>query len=96
MLGCDNISDIRLKVPPYLSHELFGGEDQLVVDHPTWLFLEEWAVGMDENSLLVFDCFISPFTQACRVVEISRSHRLEENHIYIITWWSCSFYSALE
>ncbi len=41
MLGCENISDIRLKIPPYLSHELFGGEDQLVVDHPTWLFLEE-------------------------------------------------------
>lgn len=46
----------------HLSHELFGGEDQLVVDHPARLLLKQGAVGMDINCLLVFYRFISPFT----------------------------------
>lgn len=61
-----------------LSHELLGGEDQLVVDEPAWLLLEQRAVGMDVDRLLVLHCLVAAFTQSCRVVEISSCHRLRD------------------
>lgn len=60
-----------------LSHELFSGEDQLMVDEPAWLLLKQGAVGMDVNRLLVLDSFVTPFAQPCRVVKISSRHCLE-------------------
>ena len=43
-----------------LSHELLGGEDQLVIDEPARLLLKQGAVRMDVNSLLVLYCLIAP------------------------------------
>ncbi len=61
-----------------LSHELLGGEDQLVVDEPAGLLLEQRAVWVDINRLLVLHRLVAAFAQSRRVVEISCSHRLGE------------------
>ena len=61
-----------------LSHELLGGEDQLVVDEPARLLLEQRAVGVDVDRLLVLHRLVAAFAQPRRVIEISRSHRLGE------------------
>lgn len=59
-----------------LSHELLGGEDQLVVDEPARLLLKQGAVGVDVDRLLVLHRLVAPFAQPRRVVEIPRGHRL--------------------
>ena len=63
----------------YLSHKLFSGEDQLVVDDPARSLLVETTVGVDEDTLLVLDRLVGPRlpAQARRVVEEPRRHRLE-------------------
>lgn len=61
-----------------LSHELLGGEDQLVVDEPAGLLLKQRAVGVHVNSLLVLHSLVASFAQSGRVIEISCSHRLQE------------------
>lgn len=61
-----------------LSHELLGGEDQLVVDEPARLLFKQRAVGMNVDCLLMLHCLVAAFTQSCRVIEISCSHGLEE------------------
>lgn len=61
-----------------LSHELLGGEDQLVVDEPAGLLLEQTAVGVDVNRLLVLHGLVAAFAQSRRVIEISCRHRLGE------------------
>lgn len=62
----------------HLSHELLGGEDQLVVDEPAGLLLKQGAVGVDVDRLLVLHRLVAAFTEPRRVIEISRRHRLEE------------------
>lgn len=59
-----------------LSHELLGGEDQLVVDEPAGLLLEQRAVGVDIDRLLVLHRLVAAFTEPGRVVEVPRRHRL--------------------
>lgn len=61
-----------------LSHELLGGEDQLVVDEPAGLLLEQRAVGVDIDRLLVLHRLVAPFAQSCGVIKISRCHSLGE------------------
>lgn len=61
----------------HLSHELFGGEDQLVVDEPARLLVEQRAVGVDVDRLLVLHCLVASFAEPRCVVEIPGSHRLE-------------------
>ena len=36
---------------PYLSHKFFGGKHELVVDHPSWLLLEQAAVRVNLDCL---------------------------------------------
>ena len=60
-----------------LSHELLGGEDQLIVDKPAWVFLEEAGVGVNHHRLLVLHRLVLPaFTQSGGVVKIARCDRL--------------------
>lgn len=59
-----------------LSHELLGGEDQLVVDEPAGLLLKQRAVRVDVDRLLVLHRLVAAFAQSCSVIEISRRHRL--------------------
>lgn len=59
-----------------LSHELLGGEDQLVVDEPAGLLLKQRAVRVDVDRLLVLHRLVAAFAQACSVIEISCCHRL--------------------
>lgn len=63
----------------HLSHELLGGEDQLVVDEPARLFLEQGAVGVDVDRLLVLHRLVAAFAKPGRVVEIPRRHRLRRS-----------------
>ena len=60
-----------------LSHELLSGEDQFMVDEPTWLFLKQGAVGVNIDRLLMFYGLIAAFAQPSSVVEIPRCYRLE-------------------
>lgn len=59
-----------------LSHELLGGEDQLVVDEPAGLLLKQRAVRVDVDRLLVLHRLVAAFAQSCSVIEISCRHRL--------------------
>jgi len=59
-----------------LSHELLGGEHQLVVDEPARLLVEQRAVGVDVHRLLVLHCLVAPLAEPSRVVEVPRRHRL--------------------
>ena len=81
-----------LVLMPDLSHELLGSEDQLVVDEPTGLLLEQGAVGVDVDCLLVLHRLVAPLAKPRRVVEIPRRHCLREGEnifIYIyLTWLS--------
>ena len=63
----------------YLSHELLCGEDEFVVDEPSWPVLEQTAVGMGVNRLLVLHRLVRPacLRQARRVVEEPGRHRLK-------------------
>lgn len=54
-----------------LSHELLGGQDQFMIEQPTWLLLEEGGVGVDEHCLLLFHCAVAATGQPCRVVEVT-------------------------
>lgn len=54
-----------------LSHELLSGEDQLMVDEPAGLLLEQRAVGVNIDCLLVFHCLVATLAQSCSVIEIS-------------------------
>lgn len=76
-----------------LSHELLGGKDQLVVDEPAGLLLEQRAVGVDVDRLLVLHCLVATFAQSGGVIEISCCDRLAEGkigrrgvHIKIWVW----------
>lgn len=71
-----------------LSHELLGGEDQLVVDEPAGLLLEQRAVGVDVDRLLVLHRLVAAFAQSRRVIEISCCHRLGEGRESY--WQRCS------
>lgn len=62
----------------YLSHELFGGEDQLVVDDPARQLFEERAVRVHEHRLLVLHCFVAALAESRCVVEITGCYSLEE------------------
>lgn len=62
-----------------LSHELFGGEDQLVVDDPAGKLFEQRAVGVHVDRLLLLHCLVAAFTEPCGVVEISCGHSLAES-----------------
>ena len=42
---------LTLLIRPYLSHKFFGGKHELVVDHPSWLLLEQAAVWVDLDCL---------------------------------------------
>lgn len=64
----------------HLSHELFGGEDQLMVDKPTGLFLKQGAVGVHVDCLLMFHCLITTLTEAGCVVKITCSNRLGDKN----------------
>lgn len=44
-----------------LSHELLGGEHQLVVDDPAWQLFKQWAVGVNVHSLLVLHSLVAAF-----------------------------------
>lgn len=63
-----------------LSHELLRGEDELVVDEPAGLLLEQGAVGVGVDCLLVLHRLVAAFAQSCCVVEVSCRHRLGKNH----------------
>lgn len=72
---------LRTKTPrasgaAHLSHELLGGEDQLVVDEPAGLLLEQGAVGVDVDRLLVLHRLVAALTEPSRVVEVPGRHRL--------------------
>ena len=57
----------------YLSHIFLGCEDELVVDHPARPLLEQAAVGVGGDRLLVLDRLVrATLTQAHRVVEETR------------------------
>lgn len=62
----------------YLSHELFGGEDQLVVDDPAGQLFEEGAVGVHEDRLLVLHRLVAALAEPRGVVEVAGCHGLEE------------------
>lgn len=56
----------------HLSHVLLCCEHQFVVDQPFWKLLEETAVGMDVDRLLMLDSLIEPsLGEARSVVEIA-------------------------
>lgn len=59
-----------------LSHELLGGEDQLMVDKPAGLLLKQRAVGVDVDCLLVLHCLVATLAQSSSVIEISCCNRL--------------------
>ena len=42
---------LTLLIRPYLSHKFFGGKHELVVDHPSWLLLEQAAVRVNLDCL---------------------------------------------
>lgn len=60
----------------HLSHELLGGEDELVVDEPAGLLLEQGAVGVHVNRLLMLHRLVAAFAESRSVIEIPRRHRL--------------------
>lgn len=49
-----------------------------MVDEPAGLLLEQRAVGVDIDRLLVLHCLVATFAQSRRVIEISCRHRLGE------------------
>lgn len=49
-----------------------------MVDEPAGLLLEQRAVGVDVDSLLVLHRLVAAFAQSRRVIEISRCDRLVE------------------
>lgn len=61
---------------PHLSHELFGSQDEFVVEQPAWLLLKEGGVGMNEDRLLLFYCAVAAPSQPCRVVKVTSSDGL--------------------
>lgn len=63
-----------------LSHELLGGEDQLVVDEPTGLLLKQGAVGVGVDRLLVLHRLVAAFAEPGCVVEVPGCHCLRERH----------------
>ena len=71
---------VRLKkAVGYLAHELLCGEHEFVVDEPARSVLEQTAVGMGVNRLLVLHRLVRPacLRQARRVVEEPGRHRLK-------------------
>ena len=62
----------------YLSHELLGGEDELVVDEPARPVLKQAAVGVHHHRLVVLHRFVhaAVLTQPRRVVEVAGRDRL--------------------
>lgn len=62
-----------------LSHELLGGENQLVVDDPAWQLFKQWAVGVNVHSLLVLHSLVAAFGQPGSVIKISSCDCLEES-----------------
>lgn len=42
---------LTLLIRPYLSHKFFGGKHELMVDHPSWLLLEQAAVRVNLDCL---------------------------------------------
>lgn len=60
----------------YLSHELFSGEDQLVIDEPAWLLFKQGAVGMDKHRLLMLDRLVTAAGEAGRVIKEARGDGL--------------------
>jgi hypothetical protein len=64
---------------PHLSHELLGGEDELVVDEPARPILKQAGVGVHLYGLLVLHRLVRArvLGQPGRVVEETRRDRLE-------------------
>lgn len=62
-----------------LSHELLGGENQLVVDDPAWQLFKQGAVGVNVHSLLVLHSLVAAFGQPGSVIKISSCNCLEES-----------------
>ena len=42
---------LTLLIRPYLSHKFFSGKHELVVDHPSWILLEQAAVRVNLEGL---------------------------------------------
>ena len=64
---------------PYLTHEFLCGEDKLVVDDPSRPLLIQTAVGVDEDTLLVFHRLVGARlpAESRRMVEETGRHRLQ-------------------
>lgn len=62
----------------YLSHELFSGEHQLVVDDPARQLFKKGAVGVHEDRLLVLHRLVAALAEPRRVVEIPGGDSLED------------------
>jgi len=70
----------------HLSHELFGGEDELVVDDPARSVVGQTAVGVNSDCLLVFHCLVlTRLAQPRRVIEESGSDCLSTTPLLITT-----------
>ena len=50
-LRSQNHENIDLLIRPYLSHKFFGGKHELVVNHPSWMLLEQAAVRVNVDCL---------------------------------------------
>lgn len=70
-----------MQTSPYLSHELLSGEHELVVDDPAGQLLEQGAVGVDKDRLLVLHCLVAALTESRGVIEITCCYSLEEASI---------------
>lgn len=78
-----------------LSHELLGGEDQLVVDEPAGLLLKQRAVGVGVDRLLVLHRLVAAFAKPGCVVEVSGCHCLRGAQTHTLMRQTILFFNEL-
>ena len=69
---------LTLLIRPYLSHKFFGCKHELVVDHPSWLLLEQAAVRVN------LDCLKSKGKKKRKEKKQNIYHEIMESYTSIV------------